>query len=281
MIEFYSKVAELLKSGRRIAIASIISSRGSTPRKTGAKMIITMEGESFFSIGGGSFEAVVVRDAQQLMREGNAIVKRYSFREGEGGLGMTCGGEAEVLIEALNPPDKLIIFGAGHVGSSLVQAAQNMGFEIFVVDHRKEVKESFEKSRFVKRSSLMGALQPDYRSSAIHFVLTDGSFSTGLPEIDGSSYVVIATMSHESDRRALLTAIRKDPAYIGMIGSQRKREELFKKAAAEDGIDAKLLKRVRCPVGLDIGSETPEEIAVSILAEIISVKRKAAKRLKD
>lgn len=258
MIDFYLKVAELLRSGRRIAVAGIISSKGSTPRKAGAKMIVTMEGESFFSIGGGPFETIVIKEAQELLKQGGTAIRKYSFHEGEGSVGMTCGGDAEVLIETLHPPEKLIIFGAGHIGGFLAEMARRAGFEVFLVDDRKEMRASVEKT------------------PSIHFILTDRSYSTDLPGMDDRSYVVIVTRCHETDRASLLSVINRNVPYIGMIGSKRKREELFKKVVSEDGVAPDLLKNVKCPVGLDIGSETPEEIAVSILAEIISVKRKAA-----
>jgi xanthine dehydrogenase accessory factor len=246
-----------MRSGRRAVLATIVRASGSTPRTIGARMIVRGDGSSFGTIGGGAFEAMVVCDAKELL-EGPApapAVKKYTFtQEGENALGMACGGTAEVLLEPADRGERLIIFGAGHVGLALARLAATVGFAPELVDDR---------ASFCDAARLLPV------GRVWH---CDADYVTGAPPLDPACYVAVVTRCHRTDRRALKQVLGRPLRYVGLIGSRRKKTVIFGELATEDGVSPEELARVRCPIGLPIGGETPEEIAVSIVAELLQVK---------
>lgn len=258
MREFLDAVRELLESGRAAASATIVKASGSTPRSVGARMIVPEEGEPLFSLGGGAFEAEVVRDSRAAIRSGSPDLKTYSLADrGKEGEGQECGGSVTVFIEPVQAPEKLWIFGGGHVGRALAAASRGLGFDVIVFEDREE---------FAEGSRLPGARRA---------VLTDIEYVANVPRPDERTYCVVMTRSHKTDRTALRAALSGSAAWIGMIGSSRKRLAIFKELREEDGIAAERLEAVETPVGLPIDAETPEEIAISILARLVQVRRKA------
>jgi xanthine dehydrogenase accessory factor len=246
-----------LDRGRRAVLVTVVRSSGSTPRGPGARMLVRSDGTSVGTIGGGAFEAVAQADARDLLAGGGGrtAIKRYTFTErGEDALGMACGGNAEILLEVVEAGELLVIFGAGHVGCALAKAAAAVGFRPALVDDRPEACEAAER---------LGV--GDVRRC-------DPEWSRGVPVTDGSSYVAVVTRCHRTDRMALRHALRRPARYVGLIGSRRKREVIFRELRDEDGIAVDDLRRVRCPIGLPLGGETPEEIAVSIVAELLQVR---------
>ena len=254
MIEVFERVTELLRGGGTIALTSIVSASGSTPQGSGARMIVDAGGKSYFTIGGGGFEAAVVKDAVEAIASRTNVIKEYNLA-GDGGksLGMACGGKTTIVIEVLRPPQRLVIFGAGHVGRALAQSAENLGFAISVVDDREEY------------------LAPGLYPKGVELIRAPHTYDGELPGLDESCYVVILTRSHEMDFRVLRYAVGCDTAYLGMIGSGRKVKEAFAKLEGE-GVPSPVLDRVCAPIGLDIGSKTPKEISISILAEVIRAR---------
>lgn len=253
-LAFYRKVARLLRSGRVLAIATLCSSQGSTPRSPGSKMIVTDLGETVFSIGGGAFEALVIEDAKEAIRTGHGLEKEYRFTEqGDGAVGMVCGGSVRVLLEVVRPPVPLLIFGGGHVGRELARMCVRLDFDVTVVDDRPEY------------------LEPHRFPEGIRTLRVEHDFSAGLPEIPPGAYVAVVTRCHRTDLAALCHAVGRGAAYVGLIGSRRKIATVLARAG-QNGAPGESLAEVRAPIGLPIGAETPEEIAVSIAAEMITVR---------
>lgn len=257
MREVLQAFLDELRSGRRAVLATIVRATGSTPRTMGARMIVRADGSTFGTIGGGAFEAMVVCDAKELLAVAQPApaIKRYTFTEhGENALGMACGGTAEVLLEAAGRGARLIIFGAGHVGLALARLAVTAGFAPELVDDRPEFCD-------------------DAKDAAVGRVWScDADYVVGVPPLDADCFVAVVTRCHRTDRLALKQVLTQPVRYVGLIGSRRKKTVIFGELAAGDGVSAADLARVHCPIGLPIGGETPEEIAVSIVAELLQVK---------
>lgn len=246
-----------LRAGRRAVLATIVRASGSTPRTLGARLVVRADGSTAGTIGGGAFEAMVAADARELMAadDPKPIVKRYVFTDrGEDALGMACGGTAEVLLEVGGASPRLVIFGAGHVGLALSRLASSVGFAPELIDDRAD------------------ACDEARRAGAGAVFRCDAGYAEGLPAIDPSCYVAVVTRCHDTDRFALRHVVERPLRYLGLIGSARKKTVIFRRLTDEDGIAAESLARVRCPIGLPIGGETPEEIAVSIVAELMQVR---------
>jgi xanthine dehydrogenase accessory factor len=166
---------------------------------------------------------------------------------------MVCGGEAEVFMELFASPERLVIFGGGHVGRDLVKIAAGLDFRITVVDDRKETLSQY--------------------SGNVETILTDSEYQTGFPVLDRGCYVVIVTRGHACDRAVLARVIREELAYLGMIGSKSKIAQTWSLLKAE-GVDESLFGKVHTPIGLDIGAEGPYEIAIAIAAELVAARRR-------
>jgi xanthine dehydrogenase accessory factor len=256
--EIYRRIAELAEAGGEFAVATVVATGGSAPRESGAKMLIIPGGESVGSVGGGRLEKLVLEDAAAALADGASVLKHYTLEtEHEGGIGMVCGGDVDVFIEVHKAPRRMLICGAGHVGQALALAASQLGMPVTVVDSRAEFTDS---TRF---------------PAPVLIVNADPASEECASLASENTSVVITTHTHESDLAALRNLLRCNCAYIGMIGSKRKVKTIFEKLG-EEGFDEDELARVHSPIGLDIGAETPEEIAVSILAEIIHDYRKSS-----
>ncbi len=253
-LTFHEEMVRVLRGGCRAAVATLVQSRGSTPRRFGAKMIVLEGGETRFSIGGGAFEALVIEDARDAIRAGRGFEKEYRFTEqGDGATGMVCGGAARVLFEVVAPPPALFIFGAGHVGRQLAHQGVRLGFDVTVVDDRPRY------------------LEPAWLPAGARPLRAGRDFLDGLPDLPPGSFVAIVTRCHRTDLEVVRHAVGGGCAYIGVIGSRRKVATLIQRAAAL-GTPPEALERLRGPIGIPIGAQTPEEIAVSIAAEMIAVR---------
>lgn len=241
-----------MKEGRPFAVATIISHTGSVPRRV-AKMVIESSGATIGTIGGGCVETEVAAEAVRLLGEGEkgVHVKSYDLIEEEfGGVGMSCGGKIDVAIEIIEPTPKLLIIGGGHLAQALSRMGRMLEFDIAVLDPMAK-KESF----------------PEAAQVVADFV------EKGLSKItvDQSTYIVILTR-HKDDIPALKWSLKTNAAYIGMVASRRRVALVFNHMLKE-GFTEQQLEGLYSPVGLDIGAQTPEEMAVSILAEIIKIRR--------
>lgn len=258
LMDIYQKIVEKKSAGESFVLATIVRIEGSSPRDIGAKMLVFADGSIWSTIGGGMFEKLVIDDCLGLLGGNtNNLLKTYRFAEsGPDATGMYCGGEAEVFMEANRNPERLIIFGGGHIGRDLAKIAQGLDFKITIVDDRPEIISEYP--------------------SPIETILTDSQYRKNFPPIDKNSYIVIVTHGHKCDREVLEQVINRDFAYIGMIGSKTKIAKTFSDLE-KAGIDITRLKRVHSPIGLDIGAEGPYEIAIAIAAELIAIKRRAPK----
>ncbi|MCX6295749.1 MAG: XdhC/CoxI family protein [Bacteroidetes bacterium] len=233
-----------------LALCVIIGTKGSTPRKVGAKMLVTKEGKIFGSIGGGALEKKVIENAILVIKEKKTKTFRHDLLNQHN---MCCGGTIDIYIEPIMKKNKLYIFGAGHTGQALAKYAIDMDFETIIIDDRKEYLDQIS--------------QPEVNKMPLDF----NQALTLLP-FDEQTFVAIMSYDHAIDRNILAYCIKKPHAYLGMIGSSRK-VEMTKKMFSEAGIASEEeLKSVDMPMGIDIKSESPEEIAISILAKLIETK---------
>jgi xanthine dehydrogenase accessory factor len=251
-------LAEVVRTGRRAGLATIVRASGSTPRTLGARLVVYADGSTVGTVGGGAFEALVAADVGALLAESDPDprIKRYTFTEsGEDALGMACGGTAEVLLERVGAGPRLVVFGAGHVGLALARLAGTVGFDVVLVDDRPEFCEA------ARRAGV----------GTVH--ACDGDYGS-LPPMDASCYAAVVTRCHRTDRLALRAIAARPLRYVGLIGSRRKKAVIFRELVESDGIAREALERVHCPIGLPIGGETPEEIAVSIVAQLLQERHR-------
>lgn len=242
----------------------MVRDNGSVPRRTGAKMLIHPTGRTLGSVGGGLFEALVVKEALAALACRHSHTRTYSFNPkgaGAQAFGAICGGRADVFLEVIMPPDRLLIVGGGHCGRALARAASLLDFTIVLADDRAEF-----------------AQPQDYEIPHVEQVLHLPPDYEGLPEPDESTYVVLVSKGFATDEAALRRVLNSPAPYLGMIGSRRKREVVYDHLRAE-GVPEERLARVHAPIGLDIGAETPEEIAISILAEVIQARAQQRKNM--
>jgi xanthine dehydrogenase accessory factor len=242
------------KAGKAFALATLVETSGHTPRKAGAKMLVYADGSIAGTIGGGNFEHQVIDDCLALLNSGGTLLKSYLFEEsGPGSTEMICGGEGKVFMEAFASPETLVIFGGGHVCRALVDVVNGLNFRLMVVDNREGILNQYQ--------------------SSIQKILTGENYDGNWPTLDKDSYVVIVTQGHKYDEQVLSKVIKHDCAYIGMIGSKKKIAHTFA-SLKKQGISKDQLAKAHSPIGLDIGAEGPQEIAIAIAAELIAVRRK-------
>ena len=254
MKEIFLSALRAIEEGNPVALVILTKAKGSTPRNPGAMMLVFQDGSTVGTVGGGVIEKRLKEEAIKAISEERVISVNFELSERDRDkLGLYCGGEVEFSIIPVLPEEKLFIFGGGHVSKALVPLASKLGFRVIVVDDREEyaVKEFFKDAHSVVLS--------DYREFAKNL------------ETDEKTYVLIATQTHDSDFDVLKIMLDKNMKYLGMLGSKTKLATFKKKL--NDSLKKKLNK-LRTPVGLNIGAETPEEIAISIVAELVEVRRK-------
>jgi xanthine dehydrogenase accessory factor len=260
-MDIYEEIVKLQRAGHRGAVATIVNVRGSIPSFKTAKMLVRDDGSIVGTIGGGCVEAEVWQAAREVMT--NETCRTLTFdlnQDPKYDTGLVCGGTLEIFIEPILPPAVLYILGAGHVSYALYKAGRQAGFEIVVADDREAYA---NQERFPEAKQVMS---DDF-----------DQITAGLTPNE-SSYIVIVTRGHRDDMRILRWAVQTEARYIGMVGSRRKAITIFRELTRE-GLRPELFDRVHSPVGLDIGAITPEEIAVSIVAEIIAIRRRVERPL--
>jgi len=254
-MDIYEEIVKLRREGRRGAVATIVSVRGSIPSFRTAKMLVRDDGSIVGTIGGGCVEADVWQAAREVMEEEKPRTLTFNLNQNpKYDTGLVCGGTLDIFIEPVLPVPVLYLFGAGHVAVNLYKVAHNAGFDVIVVDDREIYA---NRERF-----------PEARE--IHSDDFDQTMAKLAP--NESAYVVIVTRGHRDDMRVLRWAVQTPARYIGMIGSKRKVIAIYHELEKE-GLPAELFDRVHAPIGLDIGAVTPEEIAVAITAELIALRR--------
>lgn len=256
MLEVYRQLLNVASRGERAVLATVISSRGSAPRTSGAKMLIKGDGTIVGTIGGGGVEKQVVETAMAVISSGESQIVHLDLSGRGEEATMICGGQMDVFLDPIEGLETLYLFGAGHIAQSTAAIARMLGFRVVVIDPRPEYN---NRDRFADADAL---IVEDYDSAFPKL------------SVDEGSYIVIYTPGHRLDEECLRFALGTEAKYVGMIGSKKKVKELEERLLRK-GISRQQLDRVNAPIGLEIGAETPEEIAISILAEIVKVKRRA------
>jgi len=254
-MDLFDEIVRLRRLGQKCALATIVQVNGSIPSYESAKLLVREDGSMIGTIGGGCVEAEVWNAAREVI--GTERPKHMKFSLGQDAAydnGLICGGQLEVFVEAIVPQPKAYIFGAGHISKSLCKVSTLAGFAVTVIDNREQYA---NRDRFPE-------------AEEVHAEEYEDLFPK-LP-IRDTSYIVIVTRGHRDDMRVLRWALGTQARYISMIGSRRKvigvMKELEKEGVSREGLD-----RLFAPMGFDIGAITPEEIAVSVVAEMVAVRR--------
>ena len=253
--DLVAALGEALARGETVALVTIVSTRGSTPQRVGAKMLVYADGRTLGTIGGGCYESDAFGKAREALRTRKSRLVEYELTDDFAEeTGLICGGQMQVFIEPIEPPPQLVILGAGHVGLQLGRLAPALGFRVTVVDDRERFA---NRERFPDADNVVVDSIPDWIDRT---------------PLSSAAYVVVLTRGHRQDYDAVLALADRELRYVGLIGSRAKVAKVVDRALAE-GVSPDWLRTVHSPIGLDIGAVTPEEIAVSILAELIAVRR--------
>lgn len=252
-LELYEEMALLARRGEPFALATVIASLGSSPRKAGAKMLIRCDGSALGSIGGGRIEQETMAMAREALDSGASRILEFSLTEDQG---YACGGSMTIYLEPRGKMPQLVMFGAGHVGRAVTALAHSCGFRVVVVDDRPD---------WAVATLLPGAER-----------VVCATVADAFPKLtmDRETSVVIATPGHQHDFAAVRGCLATQAGFIGLLGSRKKRETLHQ-TLREEGVSDIDIQRVVTPVGMAIGAQTPEEIAVSIVGQLIANRSRA------
>src|SRR5437667_6046234 len=250
----YNEIQAALKRGERIAVATVVKTIGAAPCGVGTKMLVRADGTTSGSFSGAKVDTQVAQEAAKALRESRSHITHVHL-DADQAVG-SCGATLELFIEVLHPEPRLIIAGAGYVAQALARLASALDFRIVVVDDRRDLADPVVFEDKVQ--------------------LTFGDIPQTIHELepDESSWIVIVTRGHHLDKDALRAALETNARYIGMIGSPNKVKHIFKDLLKE-GFTRAQLAQVHAPIGLDLGAETPDEIALSIAAEMLMLRKKA------
>ncbi len=261
-MDIFQEIVRLRSEGRKAVLATVVRWLGSTPRRDNAKMLILEDGSTVGSVGGGSTEAAVLEEARLVLETEKASLRKFELTQQEAAQdGLICGGTLEVFVEPILPDPKVILMGAGHLGQAIAKAAHQVGFQVAVVDDRASFANS---ERFPQaQETIIAPLEESLDSVAV----TENSF------------ILIVTRGHGHDQMALEKAVQTPARYVGMVGSRRKIGIILKNLL-DKGIPPEAFFHFYAPIGLEIGSETPQEIAVSVVAELIAIRKGVHQRSK-
>lgn len=244
----FERLAELSRENRRVVLCTVTQTSGSTPRKSGARMIVFEDGQIEGTIGGGAVEHRIQSEALQTT-EPRQITVSLTHE-----LAMCCGGQMTIFLEPLQASPTCIILGAGHIAEVLCRLASQAGFWVVIADSRIEL------------------LNPERLPNARQFFSHYTTVELDQMPFGNNAYVVVVTHDHEQDQILVEQVLRREFRYAALIGSQRK-AKLTTQRCINRAISAQQVQRLRCPAGIDIGAETPDEIAFSVVAEMIQVRR--------
>ena len=253
-------ILDLERRGVRFAVATVVEAVGSVPGKLGARMIVTTDGRELGTVGGAGLEEKVKTLARAALASGRGGLHRFELaRQKPGGLDSICGGSVAIFIEIMNPRPHLVLFGGGHVGLAVARLCELLEYRYTVVDDR-----------------------PDYASgerfpNAVETVVGHAADFFDRRDLTPYSHLYVLGYSHHEDEETLAEVLQRFPRRIGLIGSRSKRTDLRARLAARGIDEADFDRRVTCPIGLPIGAETPAEIAVAILGEVIADFRSGTK----
>ena len=254
-MDIYDEIVRLRRLGQKCALATIVEVNGSIPSYESAKLLVRQDGSMLGTVGGGCVEAEVWNAARQAMETERS--RHLEFNLGQDAAddsGLICGGQLSVFVEPIVPQPRAFIFGAGHISKSLSKVASLVGFFTVVVDDRAAFA---SRDRFPEAGEVIA-----------------GEYERVFPTLDvnDASYLIIVTRGHRDDMRVLRWAAGTPARYVAMIGSRRKVTSVVKELEKE-GLPGRAFEKVFAPMGFEIGAITPEEIAVSVVAEMIAVRR--------
>jgi xanthine dehydrogenase accessory factor len=253
--EVFAALGEAMKNGDEVALVTIVSANGSTPQRVGAKMLVYSDGRTVGTIGGGCYENEALWKAREAIKTRKPCTVRYELADDFAAeSGLICGGQMEIFVEPIEASPAVYIFGAGHVGQFVGSVAHDAGFQVHIIDDREKFA---NRARFPDAASVIVDDIPGWLAR------------TPLPS---SAYAVILTRGHRHDLDALRALAPRQLRYLGLIGSRAKVKRIYD-VLIEEGLQPEQLQNVHAPIGLDIGAVTPAEIAISILAELIAVRR--------
>lgn len=248
--EIFKKGKELLDAGEIFSLVTIVNADGSSPGKPGFKMLVTRSGETIGTVGGGTLEYFLTKEAIKAIEEEKPKFITKELIE----LGMKCGGGITAFIDVIGIKDRIYIFGAGHIGYSLYKFLSHLPFQIIVIDDREEFakEERFPNAKVFKENMVDFAVNMDIKER---------------------DFIVVVSRAHVIDFGVIREILKKDkePFYLGLIASKNKAKE-FKEKLKEEGFSQERIDKIHSPIGLEINAITPDEIAISIIAEIIKVK---------
>jgi xanthine dehydrogenase accessory factor len=262
-MDIFDEIVRLRRVGQKCALATIVNVRGSIPSFESAKLLVREDGSMLGTIGGGCVEAEVWNAAREVIESEKP--KHLTFSLGQDAAydnGLICGGQLNVFVEPVLPQPRAFIFGAGHISKSLSKIANQAGFATVVIDNREQFA---NRERFPEADEIFAEEYEDVFPKL---------------EISSSSYLIIVTRGHRDDMRVLRWAIMTPARYVAMIGSKRKTISVVHELEKE-GLPRTSFERVFAPMGLEIGAVTPEEIAVSVVAEMIATRRGASPEWKN
>ena len=256
--EIFSKLSDILSAGEAAVLCTLVAKEGSGPRDEGAKMLVDRDGSPYGTIGGGGMERRIVAEALEALREGGPrrLVFALGLEPAGGAVAVDskCGGEVTIFLDVIKPDPRLIVVGSGHIGKPVADLADFVGFEVIVIDDAETATEE----RFPNAIAVLS-----------------GPFEEELErlEIRPSDFVAIVHGETDYELAALRRVLSVGPAYVGLLGSRNKARE-HRKLLLSEGYPEEALDGISAPIGVDIAAETPEEIAVSIVAELIEAKRR-------
>ena len=250
MWNWIAQLSELRKGGQPVAMVTVTGCTGSTPREIGAKMLVLPSGEIRGTIGGGHLEELAIQDAVKCLESGIAKTLRYPLGAKTG---QCCGGIVDLLFELVNTGPSLFLFGAGHVGQAVCRSMVGTPFTVHVIDEREEWIQS-----------------PQIPSEVIRHACSWSDFVHDARWDQEKAYVAIMTHRHDTDQEIVADVIKRPARYIGLIGSHSKWER-FKQRLEMRGVQETELARVKCPIGIDTGGKAPQEVAISLAAELLRI----------
>ena len=255
MTSIYQALSEVEKNNESAALCTVVKSVGSTPRHVGSKMLVYPDGKFIGTVGGGDLEHRVLDEAWIAMGDGESRLLTYTMSDPKRGDPGVCGGTVEVFVEPILPPPMIVVIGAGHVGKAVVHLAKWLGFRVAGSDDRAE---------FCNPEAVPGA--------DAYYPVEMGKLPEHL-KINKRTYIIITSRGASVDVQGLPGLLEANPAYVGVIGSKR-RWLTTVKGLKQKGVAEEKIARVHSPMGLELNAETPEEIAVSIMAEVLMLKDK-------
>jgi len=253
-VDIYSAIVDARAKGHLAALCTVVRARGSTPRHAGSKILVLADGRTVGTVGGGEMENRVIQAAREVLQDGQPRLVHHDLVDPQQGDPGVCGGEMDIFVEPIKPEPTVLVVGGGHIGKAVVHLARWLGFRVALSDDRPEY------------------CNPEWAPGADEYLPVRMSELPGRFTFHSETYIVMPTRGAGFDIEGLPYLLDQPHAYLGVIGSRR-RWATAVKALVERGIPADALQRVHSPMGLELNAETPEEIALSIMAEIIMLRR--------